>query len=292
MVNVLDDCQLVIKKEKAEESKRSEATGQLYNVLLNYIQQQKLLASVERNILQANSLSSKIKPEQIFAQVKLKSENRPQNVVRFYEKALKAHRSIMNMEKDIADPLRHTEYDFYDKLYSALMVYFIALDYANEKKFMESYTVLAKVQQEVEDALEFFQRNNLKGAKLLKEQDRLNEIAKQIRFLSCKIASKNVLQRQETLSSLESKMGEMHVKAQEQQSALRIDNLYDILFDFAGNPKTQHQQDKLVFKGNNFDFLESEGKNIDTQALAKKAVDVKQLRLTKQFTLVNPVPKF
>ena len=153
------------------------------------------MASIERNILQANSLGGKINPEQIFSQVKLKSENRPQNVVRFYEKALKAHRSIINMEKDTADPLRQTESEFYDKLYQALMVYYIALDYANEKKFTESYTVLAKVQQEVEDALEFFQKNNLKGAKLAKEQERLNEIAKQIRFLSCKIASKNVLQK-------------------------------------------------------------------------------------------------
>jgi hypothetical protein len=33
----LDETQIVIKKEKQEESKKSEATGQVYNVLLNYI---------------------------------------------------------------------------------------------------------------------------------------------------------------------------------------------------------------------------------------------------------------
>ena len=37
LVMSLDETQIVIKKEKQEESKKSEATGQVYNVLLNYI---------------------------------------------------------------------------------------------------------------------------------------------------------------------------------------------------------------------------------------------------------------
>jgi len=41
-VNILEDAVLVIKKEKAEESKRSDASGQLYNILLLYAQRLKL----------------------------------------------------------------------------------------------------------------------------------------------------------------------------------------------------------------------------------------------------------
>jgi hypothetical protein len=33
-VNILDDAQIVIKKERSEEMKKSEQSGQLYNVLL------------------------------------------------------------------------------------------------------------------------------------------------------------------------------------------------------------------------------------------------------------------
>jgi len=36
-VNTLEDAALVIKKEKAEESKKSEQSGQLYNILLGYV---------------------------------------------------------------------------------------------------------------------------------------------------------------------------------------------------------------------------------------------------------------
>jgi hypothetical protein len=48
---VLEESQQLIRKEKQEESKRSEASGQLYNVLVNFVQHQKLLASRERNLL-------------------------------------------------------------------------------------------------------------------------------------------------------------------------------------------------------------------------------------------------
>ncbi len=42
LVNILEDAVLVVKKDKAEESKRSDASGQLYNILLMYVQKLKL----------------------------------------------------------------------------------------------------------------------------------------------------------------------------------------------------------------------------------------------------------
>jgi hypothetical protein len=45
-------------------------------------------------------LAKKISLDLLFTNTKLQSELRPQNIVRFIEKALKAQRSIVNMEKD------------------------------------------------------------------------------------------------------------------------------------------------------------------------------------------------
>ena len=53
LVDIIDDAQSVIKKEKAEESKKSEQSGQLYNILIIYTQKLKIKASVDRNLLQA-----------------------------------------------------------------------------------------------------------------------------------------------------------------------------------------------------------------------------------------------
>ena len=51
-------------------------------------------------------------------------------------------------------------------------------------------------------------------------------------------------------------------------------------------------QEKLVFTGSQFDFLEQQGKNVDVQRMATRAVDVQKLKLSKQMKLLNPVPKF
>jgi hypothetical protein len=55
--------------------------------------------------------------------------------VRFYEKVLKAQRSIMNMEKDQMDPYRQLEYEFFERLYNTHIKYNIGLHYTNERSY-------------------------------------------------------------------------------------------------------------------------------------------------------------
>jgi hypothetical protein len=74
------------------------------------------------------------------------------------------------------------------------------------------------------------------------------------------------------MQAFEKQMGQMNVETK--QSSLKIDNIYDMLFDSQGNAKEEHMLDKLVFTSNQFDFLEQKGKNFETRKLATKAVDV------------------
>lgn len=39
------------------------------------------------------------------------------------------------MEKDQMDPFKHQEYEFYEKLYSTQIKYYIGLHYVNEKSY-------------------------------------------------------------------------------------------------------------------------------------------------------------
>ena len=50
-VSTLDDACIVIRKEKAEEMKKSEQSGQVFNVLLQYCAKLKMRATLERNML-------------------------------------------------------------------------------------------------------------------------------------------------------------------------------------------------------------------------------------------------
>ena len=75
---------------------------------------------------------------------------------------------------------------------------------------------------------------------------------------------------------------------------VRFDNLYDMLFDGAGIPKGEDSlSKKVVISGDRLDFLDhhpsgSNIKFVDTM----KPVEVDKLKVSKQFKLVNPVPKF
>ena len=213
-------------------------------MLVNFIQQQKLLTSLERNLLQAESLEKKLEISAIFAHQKLKSEMRPSNIVRFYEKTLKAHKSIMNLEKEQVDPMRQVEFEFTDKVYNVKMVYYVALDYANEKKYPEAHQVLLRAQTDLEATLEFAAKNNLKARKVQVEVEKLQGLVDRTRELMGKVVSKLLIQKQEHMSAFEKQMGQMNV---EQASQLKIDNIFDMLFDSQGNAKEEHMQDKLVF---------------------------------------------
>lgn len=66
-----------------------------------------------------------------------------------------------------------------------------------------------------------------------------------------------------------------------------------MLFNNAGQPK-ENLSKKLVITGDKLDFLDSSSQNIQFQEVfgEKKAVEIDKLKLSKQFKLVNPVPKF
>jgi hypothetical protein len=76
---------------------------------------------------------------------------------------------------------------------------------------------------------------------------------------------------------------------------VRFESLYDVLFNSSGKPKpeaSQHQ--RVLISGANLDFLEQGGSNVSfVEALGGgKVVEVDKLKISKQFKLVNPVPKF
>jgi len=74
---------------------------------------------------------------------------------------------------------------------------------------------------------------------------------------------------------------------------VKFDNLYDLLFDQSGYPK-EGTNKKLNINGDKLDFLENQGQNIQfTDTFdGKSAVELDKLKISKNFKLVNPIPKF
>lgn len=92
--NTLDDASYLIKKEKREEAKRSEASGAIYNTMLGHVEYLTRQTAVQRNMLTA---------KQLYQGVSSTQPQNTQNIVRLLEKALKAQRQLSTLDKDAKD---------------------------------------------------------------------------------------------------------------------------------------------------------------------------------------------
>lgn len=62
--------------------------------------------------------------------------------MRFIEKAMKGYRAILALEKEVLDPFKQLEFEFYERYYSAEIKYYLGLHYSNEKKYAEALLIL------------------------------------------------------------------------------------------------------------------------------------------------------
>jgi hypothetical protein len=221
---------------------------------------------------------------------------RPQNVVRFYEKALKAQRSIVNLEKDNLDPVRSLEYEFVERLCQTLLKFYIGLQYLNDKAFREALLVLNRVSNEVESTIDFARKSNLHQQSRIKrdiEELLVGEIMKSLQGLLCKCQAKVFIENGQRHKIAREELTKMEVDTEQQKNhTAKVDSLYDILFDHEGRPKSNESlQNKFLISGNRLDFLETSATNLSFLE-TDKSIEIDKLKISKTFKLVNPVPKF
>ena len=85
--------------------------------------------------MQANHLSQKLSVSSLFSS-KTVSNIRAQNIVRFYEKAIKAIRSqkvSFSQEKESVDPITIAQNEFTEKYILAKISFYIALHYISDQ---------------------------------------------------------------------------------------------------------------------------------------------------------------
>lgn len=122
---------------------------------------------------------------------------------------------------------------------------------------------------------------------------------KNLNYLICKAHAKILQIQAEQYSKVQQEFSGMAIDTAGQAETMkqvRFDNLYDVLFNNAGQPKESGSK-RLIIKGASLDFLESHGDNIQfAESFGDKkgaaAVDLEKLKISKQFKLINPLPKF
>ncbi len=130
--NTLDDATFIIKKEKKEEARRSEASGALYNTLLSYIESVQKQTAVQRCTLQAKLLQQRVNWE---------TPDGTHNIIRLYEKALRSQKALSLIDKDCKDNLRLAYNELNEMYFSTLIAYLITLHYYANKKYTEAFAM-------------------------------------------------------------------------------------------------------------------------------------------------------
>ena len=183
---------------------------------------------------------------------------------------MKGYRAILALEKEVLDPFKQLEFEFYERYYSAEIKYYLGLHYSNEKKYAEALLILQTVATAVEESVEFAQKNGLMESprvkKQLKECEEEGGVLKTLGYLISKCHAK--LLQQQLQEKTGDKDGDEEMKREEVEKekgskVVKIDNLFDMMFDSNGNQKQREQTQMIKIRGDRLDFLDQNGSNIE-----------------------------
>lgn len=153
LLHIIEECIVIIQKEKTEETKKSEASGTLYNLLLGYVGSIKSLSILERCLLKAFAYAENIPLAQVFTKQKLRASQRPQLVIKLFDKAIKALKNL-SQERGVLDPVKIAEYNMREMVIQVYLKFYIAVFYAG-KKYDAAYCILKRAKDEAVRCLEY-----------------------------------------------------------------------------------------------------------------------------------------
>ena len=292
LLHIIEDCLVIIQKEKTEETKKSEASGTLYNLLLGYVGTIKNTSILERCLLKAFAYAEVIPLAQVFTKQKLRAAQRPQIVMKLFDKALKALKKI-SQENDVLDPEKLTENSHREMIIQVYLKFYIAVHYANEKRYAQSYLITKRARKETQRCLDYAQskatEEEIEKLKIFNEN--------QIEYMLCKNHAVLLLEQQKVIDNLGKEVEGLNLNEKPKKSSDNILNIVEWLFDNSGNLKDENSKNGVkveLIDGNmnildtgasNVLFLEEDGESNIDELLSKK------IRFNKKVKLIDLVPK-
>ena len=94
------------------------------------------------------------------------SEHKPQNIIRFLEKALKAQRAMSAFDREqetatgVVNAIKHTVNEFEELFLDTLIVFYVTLHYISQRKFLEALNLAKHTLSQIENCLDFAQRSS------------------------------------------------------------------------------------------------------------------------------------
>ncbi len=153
-----------VKREKAEEFKKSEGSAQLYNTLIDYTNGLKADIVIKKLQLIVAELKEKFDSETEITTLIQKHKNPKESaavgkIVMLFINISKKVKQIKNLEKDFSDHKRIAGYEMQERVYKLLLLYYKAIYYAINGKYIEAHHITQSVIEEAKKAEEYYKVN-------------------------------------------------------------------------------------------------------------------------------------
>lgn len=296
LLHIIEECTVIIKKENAEETKKSEASGTLFNLLLAYVNKIKNTSILERCLLKAFAYAENIPLSQVFTKQKLRAAQRPQIVMKLFDKALKALKTI-SQEKGSLEPTKIAEYNQREMIIQVYLKFYIAVHYANEKRYHHAHLVAKRAKEDAERCKKF--QPTLTTANDLKKLEEFNQ--NQIEYLLCKSQAVLMLEQQKKIDSVGRDLLNMDINDKKPKGGDDALDIIQWLFDSQGNliegdadntlkvELTDGNMDLLSTGGSNILFVDEGAENPIDKLLNSKVKLNKKAKLVELFPKMQPV---
>ena len=187
--NKIDEANKITKKEKSEQgNKPTENFAKIYQSLLSYIENLRLIAYIEKNnhfIQEYEKDFENIETiTNIFEKDNIKLKYKPQEIMKLYDNLIEYENQLINLEKENPDQKYLIEHNFKEKIYSLCKIYYVGLFYILNKKYNEAHTLMFHSIDKIKEVNEFFENHKLNNVTSLKElKDKVNSIEKMCIFI-------------------------------------------------------------------------------------------------------------
>jgi hypothetical protein len=98
-----------------------------------------------------------LQAQQLQLVVSAQNPEQTQNIVRLYEKALKAQKAISSVEKE--DPVKQCKNEFFELFFNTMIAYLVTLNYLSLKQYENAFAMQMHAMSETQNVLDCYARN-------------------------------------------------------------------------------------------------------------------------------------
>lgn len=184
--NILDDCIKIIKSDRQEKAKDGESFTQIYNKLISYMSLTKINLQLWKNQIYIEEYKGQFASEILIVDL-LEKENtklnvKPQEMIKLYDNLLQYYSQVRSNEKENPEENFFNVITLKEMIGLGLKSFYTSLFYLSNRKYDDTLSLLAYLQDKASDAQRYYELNKIKNMKIKDLESLMDDLEKAKKF--------------------------------------------------------------------------------------------------------------